>query len=519
MEFLPLHFGDRLTVINPQGTIGVVTLWSKVDYVIERFRQTGVDLNPATSPIAVFGTLYGNGLREMLRNLLYNPQIQTLVICGNDRSGSSHELISFFHGDMKPVDSPLVHYKNPPGIIKVSIWRISDTNRLIDDLVKPEQFKFYPVFPKLVSLKDPHNDEVIDYIREFFAGFISYPMPIEEKDRIEISLPEVEVQFFPSNPRGHQVVRDAPLDAWRELLYLLSRFGRQVTLKKGDRLELQNVKVVVEKPEFEKIEKLLSYNIDPKRLKRYQADIIRADFWTDETQLRGQITLPLPEDAPVVELRPDVSYSYSHRIRQQFGIDGLVECALRLQNDPEDRKAYFSLWDNRKDLKAISGHPCFVSLFFRKFEERLTLTATFRTHNAIDGWLLNCYGLMAIQKWVADRVRMLTGAITVISHSISIDPRELDRAMAVVGKRSRSKVFRLDPMGYFRVTLDGKEILLEHRFGDVTLKEYRGKTAISLQYKIARDVALSDINHAIYLGRQLAKAEMALKDGREFVQD
>ena len=73
-----------------------MTLWSKPDYVIERFRQAGVDLNPATSPIAVFGTLYGNGLREMLRNLLYNPQIQTLLICGNDRSGSYAGIDQFF---------------------------------------------------------------------------------------------------------------------------------------------------------------------------------------------------------------------------------------------------------------------------------------------------------------------------------------------------------------------------------------------------------------------------------------
>ena len=96
MEFIPLHFGDRLTVINPHGTIGVVTLWSRPDYVMERFRLAGVDLDPATSPIAVFGTLYGNGLREMLRNLLYNPQIQVLLICGNDRSGSQQELRYFF---------------------------------------------------------------------------------------------------------------------------------------------------------------------------------------------------------------------------------------------------------------------------------------------------------------------------------------------------------------------------------------------------------------------------------------
>ena len=82
LKFEPLYFGDRLTVINPYGTIGVVTLWSRVDYVIERFRQAGVDLDPNTSPIAVFGNLYGNGLREMLRNLLWNPQIQVLLICG-----------------------------------------------------------------------------------------------------------------------------------------------------------------------------------------------------------------------------------------------------------------------------------------------------------------------------------------------------------------------------------------------------------------------------------------------------
>jgi len=89
--------------------------------------------------------------------------------------------------------------------------------------------------------------------------------------------------------------------------------------------------------------------------------------------------------------------------------------------------------------------------------------------------------------------------------------------MMIIGDRP-FKV-RLDPMGYFRVTLDGKDILVEHRFEDVTLKVYRGKKAARLQHEIARDVAISDINHAIYLGRQLAKAEMALKDGREFVQD
>jgi thymidylate synthase len=308
-----------------------------------------------------------------------------------------------------------------------------------------------------------------------------------------VPLPEVEVQYFPSNPRAHLVVQDTILDAWKDVLHLLSRFGHRVHLKKGERLELQHVKVVVEQPRFESEAKLHAVNLDPQKLRRYQEDILRG------------------------ELRPDETYTYGHRLRAHFGLDALAACAERLKSDPEDRKSYVALWDTARDLTVKEGRPCLVSLFFRKFEGKLTLSATFRTHNAMDAYPTNLYGLHAIQSWVAKEAGLKPGALVVISHSLGLDPKELDRAMLIIGQRP-FKV-NLDPMGYFRITLDGKEILVEHRFEDVTLKEYRGKSGVSLQHQIARDVAISDINHAIYLGRQLAKAEMALKDGREFMQD
>jgi thymidylate synthase len=506
LKFEPLYFRDRLKIINPYGTIGVVTLWSKVDYVIERFRQANPDLiDPEkNSPIAVFGTLYGNGLREMLRNLLWNPQIQVLLICGKDRLledpeklGSFSELRRFFlPGYLEPVDSPLIRYKTPPGIEKVSICKIGGTNRLIDDLVKPQQFKYYSKgIPEVVLMhpSDPQDENFLGSVKHIFEEDPRPPEPVCESDRKKVPLPEVEVQYFPSNPRGHMVAQDSILEAWKEVLHLLSRFGRRVTLKKGDRLELQHVKVVVEKPRFEADDKLRAVNLIPGRLRLYQEDILKG------------------------EMRPDETYNYGHRLRAYFGLDTLAACAERLKKDPEDRKSYVALWDSARDLTVKEGRPCLVSLFFRKFEGKITLSGTFRTHNAMDAWPMNVYGLMAIRDWVAKKARLLPGAITVISHSLGLDPRELDRALLIIGKRP-FKV-RLDPMGYFRVTLDGKEILVEHRFEDVTLKEYRAKTAASLQHQIARDVAVSDINHAIYLGRQLAKAEMALKDGREFVQD
>ena len=274
MEFKALHFADRLTVINPRGSIGVVTLWSKVDYVIERFRQAGVDLDPATSPIAVFGTLYGNGLREMLRNLLYNPQIQTLFICGNNRSGSREELQKFFELGLEPVSTSLVQYRPPSSGIQVAPARIRETRRIIDDLVTPELFA---TIPELIWLGDTNEEQIgTDIFKSLILN--RKPDSIHELERRQVPLPEVEVQYFPSNPRGHVVVRDTPIEAWKEVLYLLTRFGHRVTLKKGDRLELQHVKVVIEKPEFEPEKELADGEY-----RRLEAESLSSEYFTGRT--------------------------------------------------------------------------------------------------------------------------------------------------------------------------------------------------------------------------------------------
>jgi thymidylate synthase len=491
MNFIPLYFSDKLTIVNPAGTIGVLTLWSKVDYVMERCRQAGVDLNPATSPIAVFGTLYGNGLRELLRNLLYNPQIQALVVCGRNRSGSLEDLQAFFDLGLEGAASPLVSYEAGGGGEPVHTCTISGTNRLIDSLVRPEHFR---VKPRFYVLGEPKDDQTLSRMQEFFEFWREERLKaVPAAPRQEIPLPQVSISHFPSTPQAHTVVRDTPLEAWQELLFVISRFGHPVKLAKGERLELQNLKVVVTQPAFEPEEALRAHHFDPEKLRTYQRDFLRGEKGADE------------------------SYSYGHRLRAYFGADNLAACLRRLQADPEDRKAYLTLWDNRRDLEVAKGQPCFVSLFCRRYDGQLTLTATFRTHNALDAWLPNVYGLMAVQQFLAPQLGLPPGPITVVSHSISLDRKELDRALTMVSHRGFA--IREDPCGYFRLSLDEGEILVEHRHGDVTLKEYRGKKAGHLQHQLARDLALSDLNHAMYLGRQLARAEECLRTGREFEQE
>lgn len=490
MEFIPLHFGNQLRVVNPRGTIGMVTLWSRIDYVYRRLEAAGVDLDPGSSSIAVLGTLYGNGLRELLRNLLYNPQLDTLLLFGRNRSNSAQELRAFFAEGLDLLDGQPLEYEVPSGYGTPRSGRIRGTSRIVDDMVRPEHFQRIPA---VLRVGEPQEPESIPRLQEFLSRYRPSPAPIPS--RMIVPLPAVRVSCFPSNPRGHSICEPDPLIAWQELIHRICRFGQPVQLAKGGRRELQNVKVVVERPQER--DSLLRYLGEAghtlEMVRRYEEDILS----------QGK--------------HPDETYNYGHRMRAYFELDSLSAVVRRLREDPEDRKSYVVLWDPRRDLTSEKGHPCLVSLFFRKFQDRLTLTGTFRTHNALDAWLFNFCGLGAIQKMVSGQIGLDCGAITVFSHSITIDAAQMDRASMIANKRHCR--YSEDPMGYFRISLDEDAILVEHRHGDITLRTYRQRKASVLQHEIARDGAVSDLNHALYLGRQLARAEVCLARGEEFIQE
>ena len=87
------------------------------------------------------------------------------------------------------------------------------------------------------------------------------------------------------------------------------------------------------------------------------------------------------------------------------------------------------------------------------------------------------------------------------------------------------KEFRPDPRGWFVIDIDREreEIVVEHYMGygkDAKLHcRIRGKNAHELCATIARLGLVSRLDHACYLGRELQKAEIALKLGLRYEQD
>ncbi len=495
LAFEALYFPERLKILNPLGDVGVATLWTPTDTALDILNRLDIDLGPATSRIAVVANLYGDGLPQMIRNLLWNPQIRHLLVFGQDMSGSAAQLRNLLTKGVESAER-----------MGQQRFRIVDTDRYLDT-----QFDPAPLVGRysLCCLGKPSLEETKAGVQGFFAALPPQTEP--ERERIEAPLPSFKPTYFPSEPRAHVVVRKRPLDAWEEVVFRIMRFGIPgIASSTKRRIELQNLKVVVTDPAPEADEHLRPYGFSLVGFTAYQQSLLNGE---------------LPET---------LAYSYGNRLRGYWRegdgppLDCLEKAAEKLAADPTSRGAYISLWDPSFDMVAPESQstPCLVSLFFRMFEDQLTLTACFRAHNTMSAWLQNIYGLMAVQRFVAERAGGFPiGALTVISHSISIDPdatERFDLAQQIAAAKPDSLVLDRDtgkrelpedPLGYFTFTIDedSGEIVADLKSGGDTLTRYRGRTAHEIESRIARDEAISVLSHALYVGRQLALHEALLK--------
>ncbi len=85
----------------------------------------------------------------------------------------------------------------------------------------------------------------------------------------------------------------------------------------------------------------------------------------------------------------------------------------------------------------------------------------------------------------------------------------------------------LDPHGFFIIHVNEK-IVVEHYKGKYVEGKFasgtadyiiEGKSAENLCHTIIEEGLISDLKHAAYLGRELQKAERALKEKTKYTQD
>ncbi|MBI2666581.1 DUF4346 domain-containing protein [Candidatus Woesearchaeota archaeon] len=101
--------------------------------------------------------------------------------------------------------------------------------------------------------------------------------------------------------------------------------------------------------------------------------------------------------------------------------------------------------------------------------------------------------------------------------------KQKERIVQVIRATYNSeKEWTQDPKGYFLIRIDSKKKYIEVGFSNnqhIITKKFTCKYAVELYHTLARKKIITRFEHAAYLGKELYKAELALKYGLLYRQD
>ncbi len=96
----------------------------------------------------------------------------------------------------------------------------------------------------------------------------------------------------------------------------------------------------------------------------------------------------------------------------------------------------------------------------------------------------------------------------------------LDKANEVIEAVEEERPYMPDPMGVFKIRVDHEngyiEVLYIGRKGRILI---RGRSARAIRHEIVSRELISQVSHALYIGQELAKAEIALRLGKNYIQE
>jgi thymidylate synthase len=485
----PAFLTNQLELGNPYANVAIVCGWTRRALV----RQKLEALDPTIMDrVAAIGQMYTaeRGVDMLVRNLLANPRINTLIFMGRDVSGASREAESFF-----------IH-RERYGLEKAST---SSGSEYFFTRVAPKARLWANVNPHTVEnlrrnleILRPASDEpagIIEIVNDFHGkgAPTGYPEVVPP--------PITETDTYPA-PDSVQVLRAKTVgEGWLELLHYILSYGKRVpTHYDQDTLEIMDLVMVITEQ---------NPTVSPSNLPEYMP------FMHDH--VRDYIDgLMSPEK------KEDLTYTYGNLMRAHFGKDQLIATANKLWKDRGTRSAVVSLWDPANPMK---GSPCLNHLWFRIIEEKLFMTATIRSNDMFQGWPENAFGLRHLQEWMRTMVLKMEGEyqddkglglgdLVIVSQSAHIYEDCWQPAKEIVEKHRKRKEW-WDEKGQWTIAPNenAPKDMAAWRPVIATLYSMEGErlaqikgTPTHVRREIARRGLISDIGHALYVGQRLEEA-------------
>ncbi len=518
----PSFSESRVTDAN----IGVAILWTMRDAVVPKIRKEN---------IAIVANFYTPaGLQQMVRNILANSFIRYIILLGEEHSSKSS-------GDK-------LSELTSANAIRAFFKKGVNGNRKIDG------FENAVYFDKNISLelieKIRQNIELIDLNQKMPTA--SLGEKIEEVNKLtktlkkkdNFMLPQVfdyekNEESFPYE-EGPIIVHGTNIpDAWIRMVYNIYRYGKKNLMNANtDRWvkEINDMVVVIHNSQD------MDLSINPflvpltkEKIEAYQNEILspllpEGKAYTYGNKLRSYYYPSSEEIKKLVNSKEykdfefgqgnwiDKNVSYKESYCEINQIEDIIDV---LKRDPYSKACVAITWHAADELmRKHKSSPCLVLLQALVQEEKLNLTVFFRSHDMVQGWPENAYGCAAIQNEIAKAMGVESGLLIIISGSAQIYNNYYQQVEEMLKKYGGFIKTCHDKRGNYCIKIENNKIVaaLIHPETGMELERYVGETAYELKDKIASSTSL-ETGHAIYLGTELAAAELALKNHKPFEQD
>lgn len=468
----PILYEDLLVVGNLESNVAICTLWTKRD-------KAALLLCP--DQYCVIGNLYRTaGISPMIRNIFAHPQIRQLILWGDDLSGSGESLVAFWRNGVDDNGSIV----GSSGGIETEIDLTA-----IDELRHSVQ---------LIDLRGRGADELCKVIENLptlppFCKPRTFPMP-------EFKAPSV----WSSEQFGFRVEGDLVARVWLKILRTIMRYGEVKSSRYGNNKALKEVVNLIA--------------------------IVNAE---DPTSVYYPAYLPMGRDAleeyyPQVltaQNIPDTSYTYGDRLRSYNGFDQIASMIELIRTRPDSKRMYATTWKVDLDSgQTKSGDvPCLTQLNATVRDGTVVLTAHFRSQDMFSAWPLNMFAIRKLHKLICDDAQLELGPTMIVTHSAHIYAWDWEVARELLAKyrdELRSRQLVPDPRGYVIISNNRSYITVQgFSSNDDMLFEFQEKSARRLANLINSVDAFSSHSHILYIGREIQRAETALRLGIPYIQD
>lgn len=491
-----LYQPDKFKVHVGVGTVGFCTVWNEPKAVL----TLAPELHEKA---AITGTLYSSqGVNVIIRNLALNPFIRRLYVWG--------------YGQLSNTKFGVVG----SGVLK-KLW---ESGVDADGVVAGTSFKLEKEIDRAVFDTIRSNVALVDVSGEDLKGAVA---AIDEASAPEaymepVRFPDAELltpDTLPSEEVGWIVRGRGVVDTWTRVVERIMRYGTVKGTQYGSQQkELIGVTWVITSE-------------DPAN-PQFPAE------WPQELREVVGATPEAVQEYHDVFLSPDkpdgVSYTYGNRLQRYprgegsgETVDQIVESIIKnLKASPDTRRAVATTlvpW-----VDAYSDEPpCITQVQAIQANGRLHMLVTVRSHDIFKAAVPNAFGLRILQARIAREAGFELGSLQITSQSAHLYEGDWDNAKKLATcafwERPIKKFYDTadaDPRGVFLIRVEKGKIMVDFAsLNGTPLLQFEGKSADHLVLQLAQHELISQSGHALDIGIQLGRAEIAMKKGIEFIQD